>query len=294
MSRFNCSDKEEIVSLAVGPTGDVHSPYTVAGTYLYDSSEVEPTHGRILAFTTERVGSSVSLQLKAELQVHGCVYALTAIRPTLFAAAVNSAVAIYSVSETTAGSGPTNTTIEKVTEWNHNYTVTQLVFVDGKIIVGDQISSISIVELTGLDGEGSLTLKTLARVCVLADWWSKLLKPFPRTIYRCGLSASRLEIRRVLALWAPMQALPTLESNTTDLNKQDALNLFSFTVKESRGRKILRKDGEFHLGELVTKIVQGKRVSMLPPMASLIFDRFNYLHGEPWPEGIAYMVHELW
>ncbi|KAF9463019.1 CPSF A subunit region-domain-containing protein [Collybia nuda] len=152
LSNFNCAPEEEITALtAYSPSVDGNSMSLFClGTYLFDAEEKEPTNGRLLIFTayqSESPSKSSSLQLSmvASTDVKGCVYALTIVGD-LVVAAVNSAVRMYHIK---TENGPASLySLELLSEWNHNYFVTSLASYGDYIVVGDQISSVSLLKVS--------------------------------------------------------------------------------------------------------------------------------------------------
>lgn len=107
--------------------------------------------------------------------------------------------------------------VQKVGEWCHNYMVTQIAAINNHLVVGDAMHSVSLIRVSE---EGAM--KTLARDFV--------------------------------PLW-PIAVEAIDEQSVIGAN--DALNLFSFTLQTDAGRAILKRDGFYHYGDVVSKIVRG-------------------------------------
>ena len=145
------------------------------GTVFHRFGEREPSRGRLLLFNAELdTGlSSNKLQLEqiSELEVKGCVHALTRVNGLLAAAIGPSVsnsfspfsvfcgiqnlrqVSVYKVD----GAG-----FRKVADWYHNYLVTSLVARGSRLFVGDAICSVSIIDLVEADG-GDMRLESVAK-----------------------------------------------------------------------------------------------------------------------------------
>ncbi|EIN12704.1 hypothetical protein PUNSTDRAFT_97523 [Punctularia strigosozonata HHB-11173 SS5] len=153
LDRFDLEADEDITSavvLSLG-TAEAYTSHFCIGTADFTSDDqLEVSKGRLVVFDP----STKVLSPVATLDVNGCVYALASIQG-LVAAAVNSAVIVYRL-ET---DGPTFSSkrLVQLANWNHNYFVTNLVTRGSRIFVGDAISSVSILELTGQ------ALQTVAR-----------------------------------------------------------------------------------------------------------------------------------
>jgi len=113
--------------------------------------------------------------------------------------------------------------------------VTSIASYDNHVMAGDQISSVSILQV--VDSK----LQNVARdygplwpVCVEAsDQGSLIGANVGSLIYtnrnsRCSLTLC-----------------------------QDALNLFTFTLNRTLGRAVLERDGMYHLADFVTKFIRG-------------------------------------
>ncbi|PFH53878.1 hypothetical protein AMATHDRAFT_72908 [Amanita thiersii Skay4041] len=153
ISRFRCEDNEEVTSIALFTLNeqDKSIPLFCVGTYCYDPNEMEPESGRILVFDVTN-GSNMKwadsqLSLFSSTSVKGCVYSLVTVGNTI-AAAVNSSVELFRLEVEDAETSMPAYKLKQFVSWNHNYIVSNLAsFNDNSILVGDQISSISLVKL---------------------------------------------------------------------------------------------------------------------------------------------------
>ncbi|KLO05927.1 hypothetical protein SCHPADRAFT_917631 [Schizopora paradoxa] len=124
----------ETVSLS---SSDSLEAFYAVGTMYYDAKEREPTRGRILLFSVIGEKTLPVVHCVAKADTNGCVFSITSMKGKLVAA-VNSGMV-------------------KLGEWNHNYIVTSIAVHDDKLITGDAVSSIAVLQLQ------DTKFKTLAR-----------------------------------------------------------------------------------------------------------------------------------
>ncbi|KAF8635825.1 hypothetical protein AX15_000024 [Amanita polypyramis BW_CC] len=153
MCRFWCDEDEEITSTSSFNFKEEGKdiPLFCVGTYRYIPEEIEPVHGRILVFAmiipeSESAQSSRQLSLLASVSVKGCVYALTTVGDCI-AAAVNSSVELYRLDRAEEEPSTRAYRLRHLSSWNHNYIVAHLATFDQYLLIGDQISSISLVKI---------------------------------------------------------------------------------------------------------------------------------------------------
>ncbi|TFY70381.1 hypothetical protein EVG20_g2619 [Dentipellis fragilis] len=108
--------------------------------------------------------------------------------------------------------------VDKTSEWSHNFFVTSLASHGSSLATGDAISSVSVLDFKADRGEKGL--ETVAR-----DYGP--LGPVG------------------LEMW----------SNTSLIGATSDCNLFSFTVQNVEARRILDRDGSYHLDDLVNKFI---------------------------------------
>ncbi|KAJ7505532.1 CPSF A subunit region-domain-containing protein [Mycena galericulata] len=151
MSQFNCQTDEEItcVTTITLEQDDQSTAFFCLGTYTFRSDESVPAEGRVLVFSAYPPGgnsrsSNFQLSLAASADVRGCVYAVTTVKE-LIAAGVNSAVMLFRLDMEPSTKG---CKLQKVSEINLNYFVTSLVGFKNRLVLGDQISSISLLEVS--------------------------------------------------------------------------------------------------------------------------------------------------
>ncbi|KAK7056644.1 hypothetical protein VNI00_002361 [Paramarasmius palmivorus] len=216
ISTFECQNDEQAMSLTTikVSVADEDATFFCMGTTFIDPGETEPRRGRIVILGA----SGHSLSLAASEDTNGCVYALSTVSG-LLAAAVGSSVVVYWLEVSLDKS--TNTIIlegiRQASEWNHNYLVTSIASYGNRLVVADQFSSVSLLELTS-----GTKLSTIARD--YSPLWPISVDAF---------------------------------NEKTIIGSDDTLNLFSFTVEQAGGRKVLRRDGYYHVGDVVTKFLRG-------------------------------------
>ncbi|KAH9042112.1 CPSF A subunit region-domain-containing protein [Lactarius pseudohatsudake] len=152
LCQFTCQNSEEITAIHMMPFSEGNSAICV-GTVFLKPNEQEPSQGRLLLITVES-GAVAGRQLKktSEMNVNGCVYALTRVNG-LLAASIGPSVSVYKVDA--AG-------FQTVAQWNHNYLVTSLSARGSRLFVGDAICSVSVIDLIETEG-GDVRLESIAK-----------------------------------------------------------------------------------------------------------------------------------
>lgn len=125
--------------------------------------------------------------------------------------------------------------LKKVAAWNHNYFVTSLVAKGNTLIVGDAISSVSMLEVVDHN------LRTVAR-----DYGP---------VWPTAVESTRDGGVIGANVGSPFCCNPPLTHHP--YLKADG-NLFTFALPENGGeRRVLERNGNYHLGEMVNKFVAG-------------------------------------
>ncbi|THH20561.1 hypothetical protein EW146_g835 [Bondarzewia mesenterica] len=210
---YKCEGEYEVTALQTLTTNDGDS-YWCLGTTRFKADEKEPMEGKIHILTAEpaaRASGSPQLRHRTAIDVTGCIYQLALI-DGLIAAAINSSVVIFKIEV-----GQT-VVLSRLCAWNHDYLITSLASRGSHLIVGDAISSVSVLMLAPR-GE---SLTTVAR-----DYGP---------------------------LW-PVSVEAWGERGVIGANSD--CNLFTFTVQRAEKRDILDRDGLYHVGDLVNKILLG-------------------------------------
>ncbi|KAI0084181.1 CPSF A subunit region-domain-containing protein [Irpex rosettiformis] len=212
LSQFNCETDEDVTAVkSLSGSSISASAAFCVGTLRAQVGEREPSLGRLLLF--EISGPAKDLKLISSREVDGCVYAIDAVNG-LIAAAVNTSVDLYAVIHDEESE---STTLKRVARWNHNYFVTSLVAKDDRLIVGDGISSVSVLQVKGHG------LETIAR-----DY---------------------------TPLW-PQCVEGVKDKGVIGANVDCNLFTFSIADTDG-GRKRLERNGYYHIGDVVTKFIPG-------------------------------------
>ncbi|KAF7299245.1 CPSF-A domain-containing protein [Mycena indigotica] len=170
LSEFEPKASEEITSVATLISGEDETVLFCVGSYNVDLHESEPKSGCLRVFSAHPLGSdarsSLDLQLLASSDIPGCVYDVKTVNG-LIAVGVNSSVLLFRPDINSVAS---TFSLQQVSRMNSNYFVTCLSSYDNRLVLGDQIASISLVETME-----DLRLRTLGRdlaplspVCVQA------------------------------------------------------------------------------------------------------------------------------
>ncbi|KAG6903292.1 hypothetical protein C0995_000187 [Termitomyces sp. Mi166 len=220
LANYNCEMNERLTAVATySPEIDGKStPVFCVGVHT-DEAELEPTEGRILVLSAIPAGGqsrtlSLHLSLLATADVQGCVYAISFIKDIVIAT-VNSSVMLFKLQ-----SSDDILHLERLTDWNHNYLVTSLATYDDRIIIGDQLNSVSLLEVT--DGK----IQNLAR-----DYGPR----WPVAVEASG--------------------------NDSIIGANFDSNLITFKLTRTLGRPSLECDGNYYLGDFVTKFIRGSLTS---------------------------------
>jgi len=158
LGQYDCGQEEEITAIHTlsVPHQKCSLPCFAVGSCKYESGETEPKRGQLMVFRVHHESfSPPKLILAASTQVYGCIFALTTV-DGMIAAAVNSSVVVFRIVATNDMSSP-SLALHKVAVWDRSHYVTSLVSGGNTLMVGDAISSISLLKLS--DGR----LETVAR-----------------------------------------------------------------------------------------------------------------------------------
>ncbi|KAF9219239.1 hypothetical protein BS17DRAFT_431256 [Gyrodon lividus] len=143
LTQLEVDQGEEVTSLHhfTATLSAVPVSLVCAGVTSYDDREREPSQGRLILLQAS--GSRPSFKVMASVNVKGCVYALTSVNGTIIAA-VNSSVVVYNLEGTDK-----DVSMIQAVVFNHNYLITTLVSRDNQLLVGDALSSVSLLKLKG-------------------------------------------------------------------------------------------------------------------------------------------------
>ncbi|KIJ17938.1 hypothetical protein PAXINDRAFT_72888 [Paxillus involutus ATCC 200175] len=143
LTELEVDQGEEVTSLHsfTATLSGVPTSFVCAGVTSYDDREREPSQGRLILLQAS--DSRGSLMVMASVNVKGCVYALTSVNGTIIAA-VNSSVVVYNLEGTVNDVSMTQAAV-----FNHNYLITTLVSRGDQLLVGDALTSVSLLKLKG-------------------------------------------------------------------------------------------------------------------------------------------------
>ncbi|KAK7048153.1 CPSF-A domain-containing protein [Favolaschia claudopus] len=151
LSQYTCDADEEIlcVSTFQPRLEDESSTFFCLGTCILQDDENEPTKGRLLVLSphqrrTQYASTSVELSLSASVDVDGCVYSVTVMKE-LIAIGVNSSVMLFRLD---MDKETNQCKLHNVSKINVNYFATSLAAYENRLVVGDQIASVSLLEVT--------------------------------------------------------------------------------------------------------------------------------------------------
>lgn len=222
ISEFSAKDNETVVSMttqSMDVNGELRTFFCL-GAYIYEPGEREPTRGRLIVLEARKSGPDATLSPVTSAEINGCPYSLATTTGGLIAAAVNSSVSLYRLTITKDESEPSAFSLSKLSVWNHNYIVANVVARGEDCLVAcDCIQSVSLLQIS--PGPGS-------RLDIIA--------------------------RDYEPLW-PL-AVETCEGKGI-IGASDAFNLFSFSLDTVHARPVLKRDGFYHIGDLVSKFLRG-------------------------------------
>ncbi|KAF7297748.1 CPSF-A domain-containing protein [Mycena kentingensis (nom. inval.)] len=175
ISEYECREEEEITSVVGFPFRAEGLKHETAcfcvGSYINKPEERIPQVGYVSVFAAHELGADPSpatlgLVRLASEKVDGCVYTVTMVQG-LIAAGVNSALILFRLHYVEVGQ---SCQLDEVAKMNLNYFVTSISSHENRIVVGDRIASLSLVEVTDETKLVTLArdLTPLAPVCVKA------------------------------------------------------------------------------------------------------------------------------
>ncbi|KAJ6466487.1 CPSF A subunit region-domain-containing protein [Mycena sanguinolenta] len=151
LSQYNCDAEEEITCLTTVTLKDDEesTAFFCLGTYKFEGDETTQANGRLLVFSahsrrTESWSQNFELSLAASADVRGCVYSIATVKG-MIAIGVNSAVMLYQLQ---MDQETKHCRLHCVSTLNVNYFVTSLVGYENRLVVGDRITSVSLLEVS--------------------------------------------------------------------------------------------------------------------------------------------------
>ncbi|KAG2758166.1 hypothetical protein P692DRAFT_20763238 [Suillus brevipes Sb2] len=139
LGHFSLEQGEEPTSLLSFTTNS--GSYLCVAAVTLEDDDTEASKGRIFILEMTSNASQVNMSVVTSHDVKGCPYALISVN-SMIAAAVNSMVIVFKMD-----TGIENVIMTKTATWNHNYLVTSLASRGDIILLGDAISSISMLRL---------------------------------------------------------------------------------------------------------------------------------------------------
>ncbi|KAI8986077.1 CPSF A subunit region-domain-containing protein [Trametes punicea] len=217
LHHFQCNPDEEPSSvLALPGDGSGSSPAFCLGTVVIRPEEREPSRGRLVLFSLSSVDGSRLLSVLASHDIKGCVYALAHVSHGVIAAAVNTSVMLFKIRETVPGEA-LPLALDKAAEWNHNHFVTNLIWDGQFLLVGDAISSVSVLRVV----DDATRIESIARD------------------------------------YGPLWPVAIESTGNGIIGANSDCNLFSFTLQSGPQRCVLEKDGVYHIDDVVNKFIRG-------------------------------------
>ncbi|KXN88147.1 DNA damage-binding protein 1a [Leucoagaricus sp. SymC.cos] len=231
LATFNCDINEEITSIIATSAlvDDVVKPFFVVGTFLYNPEQTEPDTGRLLLLSVSTISTNnprspkqvYELSLMASTQVKGCVYALSS----------KGGIGAEGEQEFIAA---VNSSI--------------MLF---KLQVDTDISpsGLKISKLTEWNHNYLVTsLGAVGKRVFAGDQISSV------SLLSVEGGSFQTVARDYGPTW-PISVEAIDEKNVIGAN--DALNLFTFTLSRNLNRNVLECSGNYHLADLVTKLIRG-------------------------------------
>ncbi|KAI0647974.1 CPSF A subunit region-domain-containing protein [Trametes meyenii] len=217
LHHFQCNpDEEPSAVLALPGEGSDRCPALCLGTVVVRPEEKEPSRGRLVVFSLASSEGVRSLSILASQDVKGCVYTLARVSDDVIVAAINTSVASFRIRDNGPGEA-SPLALEKVAEWNHSHFVTNLVWDGQYLLVGDAISSVSMLKVV----EGGQRLESIARD------------------------------------YGPLWPVSIESTGNGVIGANSDCNLFSFVLQTGGQRAVLEKDGEYHIDDVVNKLIKG-------------------------------------
>ncbi|KAF8208666.1 mono-functional DNA-alkylating methyl methanesulfonate N-term-domain-containing protein [Mycena galopus ATCC 62051] len=151
LSQYTCEAGEEItcVTTLTLKQDEKSTAFFCLGTYTVDGDETVPPTGRLLVFSAyspqaESWSQNFELSLAASAEVRGCVYSITTVKG-MIAIGVDSSVMLFQLQmdKETKHCG-----LQNISSLNVNYFVTSLVGYENRLVVGDRITSVSLLEIS--------------------------------------------------------------------------------------------------------------------------------------------------
>ncbi|KAF5360619.1 hypothetical protein D9756_004828 [Leucocoprinus leucothites] len=228
LARFSCDSNEEVTSVIPfsAVVNDVLTPFFIVGTFLYYPEETEPETGRLLLISVSTSTNprnpkpSYQLSLVASTEVKGCVYALTS---------------------TTSKDEEHPRFVAAV---NSSIMLFRLKVDKNVFPVGLELRKVAewnhnyLVTSLGATGEHVFAGDQISSVSLLKVQEERFQTVARDYGPRWPVSVEAIDERNVIGA-------------------NDALNLFTFTLSHYLNRNVLECTGNYHIADLVTKLIRG-------------------------------------
>ncbi|KAI0754895.1 mono-functional DNA-alkylating methyl methanesulfonate N-term-domain-containing protein [Daedaleopsis nitida] len=206
LDNYLCNPDEEPTAVLALP-GSNEAVFCL-GTVTIRESEREPSHGRIVLFSLDPPQTP-----RTRAPCMRAVYAIVRLSDDYLAVAVNTSVVAVRIRRDERN----EYSLKSEAKWDHNYFVTNLVFDGQHLLVGDAISSVSIIT------------------------WDVAAKRF----------------QSVARDYGPLWPVSIEATGNGVIGANSDCNLFSFAVQEGHPRTKLERDGVYHVGDVVNKFLRG-------------------------------------
>ncbi|KAG6333787.1 hypothetical protein ID866_5298 [Astraeus odoratus] len=167
-----------------------------------------------MSFVSAGITTYDAQEPAATAEVKGCIYALTS-KDNTVVAAVNSMLVLLRIEGTEK-----KISLSQIAVWNHNYLISTLVSRGSQLLVGDALTSVSLLNMTE--------------------------------------SGTELIAKDYGSLW-PTCAQMLDEKSLIGANGDDQsdYNIFAFRLQQTELQKLLERDGHYFLGDIVNKFIPG-------------------------------------
>ncbi|KAF9053599.1 hypothetical protein BDZ89DRAFT_1056185 [Hymenopellis radicata] len=223
LSQWNANADELIASIATVTLKETNTTVFAVALYTVSNDDVEVHEGRILLFSTEissvakLASQSYQLSQVASVAINGCPFALSVTDNGMLVAAVNASVQLYRINLTKTGSDVSSYSLHKVSEYTHFYTVTSLASIGQRVIVGDCMQAVSVLQI-----QGNSKLDLMAKD--FSPLWPLTVEVFDEDNY---------------------------------IGANDHHNLFAYSLEFKDPKPKLESRGRYHIDDMVSKFVRG-------------------------------------
>ncbi|SCV68143.1 BQ2448_264 [Microbotryum intermedium] len=228
LASISLQPEEEAQSLAILDDNENDRTCFILGTASISAAEAEPSKGRIVLISRD-AATGLGYSIAAEVFVTGSTYSLAVFDSLTFAAAINSCVTVFSVSQDWQA-------IQSIATWGGAYVAFSLVsLANEQILVGDALRSLTLLQLERKqqNATGSSQLVEVAR-----DYSPHYVTAFA----------------------------PVSPASNEFVGAESDLNLFTVAKDQTHDSRTGQAEielvdrGRYHLGELITSFSSGALV----------------------------------